>query len=427
MSNPLSVAATTAALAYRLTQAMSEHGFAGGASPGRPPDKDAVVSDPAIKVFLYRVEPDASRRNEDLPSRSGSALTERPRMALRLHYLLVFLGSEDLVVPDLLLGIAATSVNARPVLTAQEIEAGWTTEIADGRTQDLSSAPERVRLSILGLGLEDLSHLWSSLMNQPYRPSLTVTADLVVLEPDLDPVRPVPVTTRRLVSSVVLTPEIRVAAVAGAERGVPAPIVAGAQLELRGRDLRGEETTVVLVGDAEVSPDGPASASPAPTATSERVVVTLPTDTPPGVIGIAIEHRLAAAAPPSPRLIRRSPLFPVVVVPVITSASLSGVTGSGAAPPLFAGTVDIVLAQPVPDEQPVAVHLNGAGRAFAFTQATRSSAPATSTTTLAIPFAEVPAGEYLVRVVISGAASVPTVATTGTDRGTITGPRVTVA
>ena len=123
-----------------------------------------------------------------------------------------------------------------------------------------------------------------------------------------------------------------------------------------------------------VSPDGPASTPPAASPTGERIFVTLPADTPPGVVGIAIEHRLAAAAPPSPRMIRRSPLFPVVVVPVIMSASLTDVTASGAVPPTFAGKVKIMLAQPVPDEQSVAVHLNGAGRAFVFTQATRSSA-----------------------------------------------------
>ncbi|MEU1973419.1 DUF4255 domain-containing protein [Microbacterium sp. NPDC019599] len=424
MSNALSVAATTAALAYRLTQAMAGHGFGGAASPGRPePPVDTTT--PSIKVFLYRVEPNAARRNDDLPTRSGSAIVTRPAAALTLQYLLVFLGDEATAVPDRLLGVAATTLHAQPLLTPEEIDAGWT-PLAGGATQDLAGAPDRVRLSILGLGLEDLSHVWSTLMGQPYRLSLGVTADVVRLEPDVTPIRPVPVTTRSLASFVVLSPEITSVAVAGSAPGAPAPIVAGARLELRGRDLMSEDASVVLFGDTEVVPDGASSTPPAESPAADRLFATLPASTPPGVLGVAVEHRRALGSPPSARTVRRSPLHAIVVAPVVSSATLAAPpTPSGTTPQTYSGRVDIVMQQAVPDDQAVTMHLTGGGRAFVFEQPSRTTpGPATSTNNLAIDFGGVPAGDYLVRVVIAGAASAPVVATAGPQPGTIIGPKV---
>lgn len=427
MSNALSVAATTAALAWRLTQAIGDYGLGGDATPGRPDPK--AVDTTAIKVFLYRVEPSAARRNDDLPTRSGEAVVNRPQAALTLHYLLCCLGDESQAVPEQLLGIAATTVHARPLLTAHEIEKGWV-EVAPagGEHQDLSGAPDRVRLTIAGLGMEDMAHVWSSLMGQPYRLSLAVTADVVVLEPDETPIRPVPVTSRGLYSSVVLSPEISSIRPAGAAPGMPVPIVAGARLEMRGRDLMSEDATVVLLGDVAVVPDGSSSTTPAPAPTAERLFVTLPAATPPGVLGVAVEHRRLLGLPPSLRTVRRSGLHPVVVAPVITSATIVPTPMPvGSVPETYAGSIKIVMQQAVPDDQAVTLHLSGDGRVFAFEQATRTTpGPPTETTDLSIPFTGLPAGEYLVRIVIAGAQSAPTVAGPGPLGGTITGPKVTI-
>ncbi|GAA4191190.1 hypothetical protein GCM10022219_09670 [Microbacterium oryzae] len=428
MSNALSVAATTAALAWRLTQAMAEFGMGGDASAGRPDGADPEK--PAIKVFLYRVDLSAARRNDDLPTRSGEAVVTRPRAALILHYLLCFLGDEDTAVPEKLLGIAATNVHAQPLLTRKEIEKGWAKVGPVGANgQDLSAAPDRVRLSIVGLALEEISHVWSSLMGQPYRLSLAVTADVVVLEPKVVPIRPLPVTSRGLYSSAVLSPEVSSVSVAGTAPGAPVPIVAGEQLELRGRDLMSEDTTVVLVGHLELSPDGSSSSKPAPPPTSDRLFVTLPVATPPGVLGIAVEHRRSLGVPPSPRTVRQSPLYPIVVAPAMTSAKVVGTpTPAGGDPRTYSGTTEITVQQAVPDDQAVTMLLSGGREAFAFEQATRGAAsPSSSRKTFSIPFTGVPAGDYLVRVVIAGVQSTPSVVDSGPLGGTIAGPKVTIS
>jgi len=414
MSNALSVAGVTAALVHRLTAALSPYAAElGSASPGRPDTTGGADDQLGIKVFLYRVEPNAALRNSDLPTRSGDALIDRPKAALSLQYLLVFLGDETSYKPDRMLGVAATSLHAQPVLGRDEITAGWNEAGLGAFLMDLADASERVRITALTLSIDELSNLWSSFFGAPYRLSMAVQADVVVLSPDTAPVRALPVTTRTVISSTILNPRITSIVAAPSPSGAPQPIVAGATIHISGTALLGNEDTAIWIGDQVVAPAA---------ITGERATLVVPAAVRPGAIGVAVEHRRMLGDPPSLRPMGRSPLFPIVVAPEITGAIVAtNVTpAAGTAP--RSGTITLTLTAPIDERQPVTLLLNAGGSAFSFDAAPRPAA----TATIDFGFAGVPKGEYLVRIVVAGAQSRLTQVAAGAAAGTFDGPKVSI-
>jgi len=91
MSNHLAIATVTATVRHILQRAADVDVPGTSVSTGRP---DTLTDDGArINVYLYQVTPNAAWRNIDLPWRDSDAnMTQRPRAALDLHYLLSFTG-----------------------------------------------------------------------------------------------------------------------------------------------------------------------------------------------------------------------------------------------------------------------------------------------------------------------------------------------
>lgn len=402
MSNHLAIAGTTATLVQLLDAAVQRDFDGARATAGRPDIPGAGEADPEVRVFLYRVEPSGARGNEDLPTRGPDAhLVQRPQLALALDYLLTFIGNDTDHAPQRLLGTCAGTLHFHPILTREEIEKMVQSESGGPLAAvDLAAQDSLVRITPLRQTAEELATLWSSFFQVEYRLSVAYRAEVVLLTPPETPARPLPVRERRLHASTMLRPAVnRVVP----DDGELAPILPGSVLHLEGVDLRGEETTLALFGDVTAAPTR---------ATGSRIEVTVPDDVPAGAVGLVVQHRRRMGEPPTSRPAGQSGVVAIVIHPRIR-ATASGheveVEGDVEVPTgIHAGTLVIGVAPPVGSKQTVSVLLNsvGGGPAFSFFDERRdgpTDPPATDE--LRIAYAGVPAGTYLVRVVVGGAES----------------------
>jgi hypothetical protein len=428
MSNHLAVAATTRTIAHLLDRELTSDVAGAHVIPGRPDVTATDDSDPQTRLFLYRVEPNAAWRTNALPARSPTGqVYERPQTGLTLQYLLTFVGGEALLEPQRMLGSVVRTLTARPILTRAEIEA----MIAEATSQndpvalsDLAEQPEIVRLSPLPLTVDELSTLWSSFFQTPYRLSVAYEACVVVLTSEDTPTRSLPVRQRGIFTTTILRPRIDQAL---ADDGPFSPIHPGTTLVITGHQLRGEELTVVAFGDVEQTP-APGDLS------GNRIEIVVPADVRAGVTGLRIIHRRSMGDPPTFRLAGQSPAFPVVIQPRLQAGSSLTVhdVEEDTDTHLRSGGVEVTLEPPVGSRQQVTLMLNavpgGTGRSFVFEDERRDGeGEPDETSDLDIPFTGVPAGTYLVRITVDGAETPLTVDTTpGPTQGKYDGPEVVV-
>lgn len=431
MSNHLAVAATTKTLAAVLDEQLTRDVIGAHVHPGRPDVVATDDSDPEARLFLYRVEPAASWRTAALPARSPSGrVYEKPQVGLTLQYLLTFIGNEAQLAPQRMLGSVVRTLGSRPLITRTEIESMITAALGEDPNHplaltDLAEAPEVVRITPLPLSLDELGSLWSSFFETPYRLSIAYEAGVVVLTADETANRALPVRERRLHTTTMLRPTItRVEAV----EGPFAPVQVGSALTVSGSQLRAEETTILAFGGVEVAPAPPA-------VTGTRIEVLVPATVRAGVTGLRVIHRRLMGEPPTPRLAGQSTAYPVVVQPrllPLTAAAVHDVT-TDAETGLRSGAIAVSLAPEVGRRQQVTVLLNavpgGSGRSYVFEDERRDDEgePA-QTADLDVPFREVVAGSYLLRVTVDGAETPLDVdeAAGSPTAGQFVGPVVTV-
>lgn len=430
MSNHLAIATATKTLAHLLDRELTQDFVGAHVVPGRPDITANDDSDPETRLFLYRVEPNASWRTNALPARSSSGqVYERPQTGLTLHYLLTFIGSESLLEPQRMLGSVVRTLTSRPILTRAEIEAAVAEALAEGPAHplglsDLAEQPDIVRLTPLPLTMDELSTLWSSFFQTPYRLSVAYEACVVVLTADDTPTRSLPVQTRGIFTTTMLRPMI---VQAMAVDGPFAPVQVGSTLVLSGQQLRGEELTVVAFGGVE--------ATPAPEDLSgTRIEVAVPADVRAGVTGVRVIHRRSMGDPPTARLAGQSPAFPVVIQPRLGALAADAVHDVVVEPEtgLRSGGVRVSVEPAAGSRQQVTMLFNavpgGNGQSFVFEDERRDGEGAPDESTdLDLPFAGVPPASYLLRVTVDGAETPLTVDTTpGPTLGQYEGPEVVV-
>jgi len=178
VSNALALAAVT-----RTLQAVVQEAAAGAVSGARVltrrPDKggDAGQEDAVVSLFLLAVSPNESWRNEEVPRGPR-------RLALDLHYLLSFRGDETAFVPQRMLGAVVAAVHARPILTRDTIRVALA---ADGTASplaasDLADQLESLSVSLQPVSIEELSRMWSVLLQVPYDLSVVYLASAVLID-----------------------------------------------------------------------------------------------------------------------------------------------------------------------------------------------------------------------------------------------------
>lgn len=410
MSNSLAVATVTAALRKLLTEALA--GVPAGGADGATvttlrPDTVAGADGNAasVNVFLYQISGNAGWANAALPTRrSDGTVVARPEQAIDLHYLLTFSGDETTLQPQRLLGVAVTALCSVPVLSRERLrklmDAAADSE-AWLKSSDLVDQIDLVRFSPLPLSLEELSKLWSTFIQSPYRLSVTYQACVVLLDGDLTPQPALPVLTRGVDAAALNIPNVtRV----GADTSPTDPVGPGTILRIEGRQLRGTSGTRLRLDDVEIP-------VPADAVTGTRIVIPLPDGTRAGVRSVQVVHPRLIGTPQVERSGAESEAVPVVVRPVVTGAVAAVRDATNAR------VLTVPVAPAVGPAQRVLLSLNEhhppegqVGRAYTVVA---GSAPETPNVVTARVPAEVTGGRYLVRVQVDGAQSVLTVGPDG--------------
>lgn len=387
MSNFLAIATVTETLRQLLD------GAVGGDVPGASatsikPGNGATPAGPSANIYLYRVSPNESLRNADLPTRRADGLIqERPRAALTLHYLISFNGNDAQLEPQRMLGSTVRTLHTFAVLSRQMIEGALSsTQLGFLAASDLVEQPELVKFMPEHLSLDDLSKLWSVFFQTPYLLSVAYEATVVFVEADEVIPSGMPVQRRNLRVMPISQPRIeRVRSASGPSD----PIVVGTTLVIEGHRLQGE-VTMVRIGGELVAPV---------TATGTAVTVVLePPDVPAsalkaGVQGAQVVHEVLFDTPSDPHRGSESNMAPFVLRPTIVSISAAG------------GTITVESNPPVRNAQRVALllneHVDADARAF-----TIHIAPFdTDETEPEFPLPGAVSGEFFARLQIDGVES----------------------
>lgn len=411
MSNHHAIATVTATLVHMLRDSVKSDVNGSEVWADRP---SADVSDsepPEVRVFLFGAHPNASWRNNDLPTRrSGGSLAERPQVALDLHYLFTFHGNERALEPQRLIGSVVRELHTRPILTRAAIRQMVEDEVAADAlfplaTTDLADQEELVRFTPMGLDLDEMSKLWSVFFQTPYRLSTAFQASIVLINPGEAGRPALPVQERRIFATTIRRPRIeRVVASAGPLQ----PITVGTEVVIRGSQLRGDETSVWF-GSERVDPSAGALGD-------REIAVTVPAAARAGMVGVRVEHRVLLGEPPATRRAGESNVAPMILRPRIHHdgndylVSIADVTADGAR---HRGNLEVEIEPAVHKRQRVHAVLNLLGpvddeapSAFSFADEARDQeGQPDRTSSLVIPFRDVPAGAYLVRIQVDGAES----------------------
>jgi hypothetical protein len=383
MSNYLAIATVTAALQQVLQGPV---GIAvGGASVGfsRPDGKGS--KGPVVNVYLYRVTPNAAYRNCDLPTRrADGTLVKTPLTALDLHYLFTFRGSDDKLEPQRMLGVVASTLEAQPLLSTQNIQ-NAVTAFGFLAGSGLDTQIERIRFTPTALSLEGFTKLWSAFFQVEYSLSAAYQASVVLIESSDTPQEALPVQSRNLYVMPFQQPAItQVISQAGANQ----PIVPTSTLVVQGTNLLSDVTSVRL-GNLVVTPAK---------VTNTTISLPVPSSLPAGVLGVEVIQQLQIGTPPQPHPGFDSNVAAMVLHPVITPVTATSTQ------------VTVNITPTVQPGQRVTLLLNQATlpppsspAAYTFTL----PPPTASTSTLNFAITGVQAGgtQYFIRVSVDGADS----------------------
>lgn len=391
MSNFLAIATVTETLKQMLDVAVGNDVPGANATAVKPSESGGK----AVNIYLYQVGPNASWRNDDLPSRRGdSTLVKRPRAALDLYYLLTFYGDDAHQEPQRILGSVVSTLHSRPVLTRQQIqEAISHAENGFLNGSDLGEEIELVRFTPMPLSLEELNNLWSGFFQVPYALSMAYQASVVFIEGKEIAASALPVRDRNLYTVTMRQPLIEQVT---SQQGQDLPIVAGGGVNIRGRNLRGDATQVLISGKI-IEPDE---------VLEEKISITLPEALRAGVQSLQVIHQMMMGTPPEPHRGSESNVAAFVLRPTISIDETTKIVRIN--PTIGKSQRVVLLLNELAEKSPAA---------YTFVLPSRSA----DTNEIAVPDSGVKAGNYLVRVQVDGAQS-PLVV----EKDSYAGPKVVI-
>jgi len=421
VSNALAIASVTAVLKNLLDDGIVDDrvvSTVGNATvTARAPDLITLGENgpSQLNLFLYQVTPNQGWRNVGLPARdSAGQRVGNPPLALDLHYMLTAYAARELHA-EILLGYAMQLLHETPVLPRGDIRRalgvpGLVESPSDTLpgalggglvTSDLAEQVEAIKIAPAVMGTEEVSKLWSAFQSH-YRPSAAYWVSVVLIEARRSTRAALPVRAPKVYVIPFREPVIE-RVLAQETPGGPArsdlPILARHRLVLRGRQLRGERTSV-RIGRLAVIPD---SGSLEDT----EIGLALPSGLEAGVQSVQVVHERLMGEPPVAHPGVSSNLAAFVLHPEIVSA-----------PTLESGdVVRVTIAPPVGQRQRVVLLLNERfaalsppvetpPRAYSFVAPQRPVfSPSGPTSQIDVPISGVAPGQYLIRVQIDGAES----------------------
>jgi hypothetical protein len=423
MSTAAGIAAVTAVLKDLLSNGLIDRNVVGAVGDvtvsASAPDRIALPETSSqLNLYLYLVSRNTSWSNIDLPSRDHQGtLIGAPPLALNLHYLLTAYGASDLHA-ELLLGYGMQLLHEMPVLTRPAIRNALSPSLVvdngqipanlrDLVSSGLADQVEQIKITQCFLTTEAMSNLWLA-FSAPYRPTAVYEVSVVLIESvrlggSAPPVQAFTVgagTVRQPVIDQILSRPDPAHEFDGTRL-----IVAGDQVALAGRWLRGD-VTEVFVGDVEVTAGLQVS--------DAQVTFPVPGDLLAGIHPVHVAHLQPIGLPPSPHRGIESNVVALTLHPSLSALSATlAQPGSGAAP--RTGTVSVDVDPEVGVDQRVTLLLNEfhppatsirPPLAYRFAAPPRNAPTAPSRSrTLTIPFVDVMPAAYLVRLRIDGAES----------------------
>lgn len=425
MSNALAIAGVTAILRDRLNDGLLNanlDSLGQFSVTSSPPDLLSGDADPVnrLNIYLWNVTRNAAWSSQRLPARSAAGeRIDNPFLALDLHYILTATGAED-VNAEILLGYGMQVLHETPVLTRADIRAslGGADPAVDASllpaplrllvAADMADQFEQIRISQAvpesrDLGqIEALSNIWSA-FSAPLRASALYQVGCVLIESRRPARSALPVLTIGGRTAPLRGPRIRrVTALPGGAGALPdpmAPVLPGGWIAVEGTALAAERMRLML-GTRVLAAGAVAD---------RRIDLQLPADQPAGIAGIMVDHLFTPAPGQAERLWESSNALPFAIAPVVTAVARAGTVAAGR----FTGNVTLTLANAIGERQAAAMLFNplpgGAQPALSV------PAQAVAANRIRADLAAVPAGAYVVRAEIDGAASLPTLGAQGFD------------
>lgn len=341
-----------------------------------------------VNLFLYHVEHSAAWRNMDIPGRIKQGETGHPPLALNLYYVITAYGENGSeLIGHLLLGKAMTLLHDHAVFGRTEIKDAFA-------VSGLHEQIERLRITPQPISLDEVSKLWTGFQTQ-YRLSAAYEVSVVLIESKRSAKTPLPVLTRGPGDEGVLVQPGLIPPYPTLETATPPENQPGVRLGevliLSGHHLGGD--SVVMRFMNQRLPDAievPAQAG----GTDTEVRVELPDEPADWPAGF---YTLAAVISKTGEEDRTTNEIPLMLTPnIINPISI------GPLSPLSVGghMATVTCSPQVMPEQNVSLLLGD--REFPVQN------HSTKTDTLTFHLADVPAGEYYVRLRIDGVDSLLT-------------------
>ncbi|HLO89145.1 MAG TPA: DUF4255 domain-containing protein [Nostocaceae cyanobacterium] len=396
MSNDVAIATVTATLKYILEEGVTRNGGAVEVTTLPPNTEGEGIPKLGVNLYLYRITPNMAMANSDLrPLRPKGELIKKFHSALDLHYLITFYGNDAKLEAQKLSGLVIRTLADNPILTPELITRALalSTDPDLGRS-DLMEQTDRVRVTPNFLTNDELSKIWSTLVQTPYRLCLAYQASMVLLEGTRHGEVPLPLRERRS----YLIPNQPVIERVLSDAGQWKPILANSTLLIQGKQLAGVQTWVQL-GSQKFSPQN---------VTDTEVTLSLaeinPEDLRAGIQSVQIVHFQADTPEPLPAV--ESNVVAFVLCPAIESVGVENLQMQRRG--TRDGQITLELNMQVGTTQRVLLLLNevpgdsgdGSG-AYIFKAEKRT----TETRSPVFLCQNVKVGTYLVRVQVDGAAS----------------------
>lgn len=265
MSNYLAIATVTAALQKLLLTGIQEDMPEANVTTVRPEATAINNQGAGINIFLYQALPNPAWQNADLRTRRPKDnLIKHGQAGLDLYYLLTFYGNEVELQPQRLLGAAIQTLVDRPILTQSMIR-----EVLADRNfgflgnSTLSDQVQQVMFIPSIMTTEDLSRIWSVFFQVPYALSFAYQASAVLIQGKQLGKAPLPIRKAQFYISPRLPAIENVKVRQGESRptllkqiGDRLQDYRSLALTIEGKQLAGEPTTRVRLGEAQLTPQG---------------------------------------------------------------------------------------------------------------------------------------------------------------------------
>lgn len=307
MSNYRAIATVTATLRHLLQQV--EDDVEGVSIIAKPPDVAGAQldGDAALNIFLYQIMHNEGYKNMDLPLRGKDGkLIRKSVLGLNLNYLITaYTKDNDFLKAQQILASAMRTLHENAILNSDMIRE-TEMELTEGWNSGLAEQIESIKLTPNPLSLEELTKLWSSFFQTPYRLSVSYQATVVLLEGKKEPRVVLPVHDRLFYTAPFKQPVIESVEPQILEK------TSAATLVIKGRNLKADKVTVRFDALEPVEPE--------PNAISDkRVSVKIPDNLTAGIRSVQVIHELMLGSPPSPHKGYESNILAFVLTPKIVS------------------------------------------------------------------------------------------------------------